>query len=89
MDKLDYGDYKMGLLALKYIPVIMFLIMWVHTGLSIVGVNGPFADTIAGSAIIPSILILTISIYQVASLCSIVQMTQICKFKEWRHIDRG
>lgn len=61
MDKLGYSDYKIGLLALKYIPVIMFLIMWVHTGLSVFGINGPCADTVAGSAIIPSILILTIS----------------------------
>lgn len=35
--------------------------MWIHTGLLIIGINGPCADTIAGSAIIPSILILAIS----------------------------
>lgn len=61
MDKLEYSNYKIGLLALKYTPIIMFLIMWVHTGLSVFGINGPCADIIAGSAIIPSILILTIS----------------------------
>lgn len=61
MNKLDCTDYKLGLLAIKYIPIVMFLIMWIHTGLLIVGVNGPCADTIAGSAIIPSLLILAIS----------------------------
>lgn len=61
MNKLDCTDYKLGLLAIKYVPIVMFLIMWIHTGLLIVGVNGPCADTIAGSAIIPSLLILAIS----------------------------
>ena len=35
--------------------------MWFHTGLLIFGINGPCADTIAGSAIIPSILIFSMS----------------------------
>lgn len=35
--------------------------MWIHTGLLIFGINGPCADTIAGSAIIPSILIFSMS----------------------------
>ena len=61
MNKLDCTDYKLGLLAIKYVPIVMFLIMWIHTGLLIMGVNGPCADTIAGSAIIPSLLILAIS----------------------------
>ena len=61
MTKINYEDYKIGLLALKYIPVIMFIIMLVHTGLLVFNINGPCADTVAGSAIIPSILILTIS----------------------------
>ena len=61
MKKLDYTDYKLGLLAIKFIPIIMFFIMWIHTGLLIIGINGPCSDTIAGSAIIPSILILAIS----------------------------
>ena len=54
-------NYKIGLLALKYIPILMFLVMWIHTGLLIFNISGPFADTITGSAIIPSILILAIS----------------------------
>lgn len=61
MSKIEYGDYKLGLVLLKYIPIIMFFIMWIHTGLLVFDINGPCADTIAGSAIIPSILILAIS----------------------------
>lgn len=61
MERINCTDYKLGILAIKYIPIIMFLIMWIHTGLLILGINGPCADTIAGSAIIPSILIFSMS----------------------------
>ena len=61
MERINCTDYKLGMLAIKYIPIIMFLIMWIHTGLLIFGINGPCADTIAGSAIIPSILIFSMS----------------------------
>ena len=61
MERISCTDYKFGILTIKYIPIIMFLIMWIHTGLLIIGVNGPCADTIAGSAIIPSILIFSMS----------------------------
>ena len=61
MERVSCTDYKLGILAIKYIPIIMFLIMWIHTGLLILGINGPCADTIAGSAIIPSILIFSMS----------------------------
>ena len=61
MERISCADYKLGILAIKYIPIIMFLIMWIHTGLLILGINGPCADTIAGSAIIPSILIFSMS----------------------------
>ena len=61
MERINCADYKLGMLAIKYIPVIMFLIMWIHTGLLILGINGPCADVIAGSAIIPSILIFSMS----------------------------
>ena len=61
MEKVSCTDYKLGILAIKYIPIIMFLIMWLHTGLLIFGINGPCADVIAGSAIIPSILIFSMS----------------------------
>ena len=61
MERINCTDYKLGILAIKYIPIIMFLIMWFQTGLLIFGINGPCADTIAGSAIIPSILIFSMS----------------------------
>lgn len=61
MERINCTDYKLGILAIKYIPIIMFLIMWIHTGLLILGINGSCADTIAGSAIIPSILIFSMS----------------------------
>ena len=61
MERINCTDYKLGMLAIKYIPIIMFLIMWIHTGLLILGINGPCADVIAGSAIIPSILIFSMS----------------------------
>ena len=61
MERINCTDYKLGVLAIKYIPIIMFLIMWIHTGLLIFGINGPCADVIAGSAIIPSILIFSMS----------------------------
>ena len=61
MERINCTNYKLGMLAIKYIPIIMFLIMWIHTGLLILGINGPCADIIAGSAIIPSILIFSMS----------------------------
>ena len=61
MERINCTDYKLGILAIKYIPIIMFLIIWIHTGLLIIGINGPCADVIAGSAIIPSILIFSMS----------------------------
>ena len=61
MERINCTNYKLGILAIKYIPIIMFLIMWIHTGLLILGINGPCADVIAGSAIIPSILIFSMS----------------------------
>ena len=61
MERINCTDYKLGILAIKYIPIIMFLIMWLHTGLLIFGINGPCTDTVAGSDIIPSILIFSMS----------------------------
>ena len=61
MERINCTDYKLGMLAIKYIPILMFLIMWLHTGLLILGIDGPCADVIAGSAIIPSILIFSMS----------------------------
>ena len=61
MERMNCTDYKLGILAIKYIPVIMFLIMWIHTELLILGIKGPCAYVIAWSAIIPSILIFSMS----------------------------
>lgn len=61
MKTIKVSEYKVGLLCIKYIPVLMFLVMWIHTGLLCLNVNIPIADTIAGSAIFPSILILSVS----------------------------
>lgn len=46
-------DYKIRLLSIKIIPVLMFLVMWIHTGLLSLGINSPVAVTIAGSALFP------------------------------------
>lgn len=40
MKRVRMIDYKIGLLSVKYLPVIMFLIMWVHVGLALFGING-------------------------------------------------
>lgn len=61
METIKVSEYKIGLLCIKYIPVLIFLIMWIHTGLLCLDINIPIADTIAGSAIFPSILILSVS----------------------------
>lgn len=61
MEGIKLLDYKIGLLSIKLIPVLMFLTMWIHTGLLLLNVNIPIASTVAGSAIFPSILILSIS----------------------------
>lgn len=39
----------------------MFMSMWVHTILLNFGINLPFAETIMGCALLPSILILSFS----------------------------
>lgn len=61
MEGIKLLDYKIGLLSIKLIPVLMFLTMWIHTGLLLLDINVPIADTIAGSALFPSVLILSIS----------------------------
>lgn len=61
MEEISKLDYKIGLLSIKLIPVAMFLVMWIHTGFLLFNIKLPIADTIAGSALFPSILILCIS----------------------------
>lgn len=55
------SNYKVGLFILKYSPIVMALIMYIHTILHFFGINLPIATTIAGSAIIPSIIIFSMS----------------------------
>lgn len=55
------SKYKAGLWTLKYMPVLMALIMYLHVILMRIGIHTQIAMTIAGSAIIPSILIFTMS----------------------------
>lgn len=54
-------DHKIAMLCLKYIPVIMFLLMWMYMGFAVVGAELIIADTIVGCSILPSILIFALS----------------------------
>lgn len=47
------SKYKFAMLALKYIPLCMFLSMWIHTILLNFGINLPFAESIMGCALFP------------------------------------
>lgn len=47
------SKYKFAMLALKYIPLYMFLSMWIHTILLNFGINLPFAESIMGCALFP------------------------------------
>lgn len=55
------SKYRAGLLTLKYMPILMALIMYIHVILMRIGIYTQIATTIAGSAILPSILIFTMS----------------------------
>ena len=61
MSRIVLSRYKITLLMVKYLPILMFLIMWIHVILLLLGINSPIAITVAGSAILPSIFILCIS----------------------------
>lgn len=56
-------EYKLKscILAIKYTPTIMASLMIAHTGLLILNIHLPIGDIIAGSAIIPSLLLLFLS----------------------------
>lgn len=58
---------KSCILAIKYTPAIMASLMIAHTGLLILNIHLPIGDIIAGSAIIPSLLLLFLS--NVFSFC--------------------
>lgn len=49
------------MLCLKYIPVIMFLLMWGYTIFAVMGIEFVIADTVVGCSILPSILIFALS----------------------------
>ena len=60
--------HKIAFLLLKYIPILMFLLMWFGTVFSlIIGIQLIFVDIIAGCAIFPSVLIFALS--RVFNLC--------------------
>lgn len=50
-------NHRTAMLCLKYIPIIMFLLMWSYTIFAVFGWHLIIADTIVGCAILPSILI--------------------------------
>lgn len=54
-------DHKIAMLCLKYIPVIMFLLMWGYTIFAVMGIEFVIADTVVGCSILPSILIFALS----------------------------
>lgn len=55
------NQYKIGLIALKYIPILMALSMFIHCILTLLGIKAFFAETIMGCSLFPSILILSLS----------------------------
>ena len=54
-------DHKIAMLCLKYIPVIMFFLMWMYMGFAVIGAELVIADSIVGCSILPSILIFALS----------------------------
>lgn len=54
-------NHKIAMICLKYIPVIMFLLMWIHMMFAISGWTLVIADSIVGCSILPSILIFALS----------------------------
>lgn len=60
-------DYKFAMICLKYIPVIMFLLMWGHTVFALLGIQLGIADTVVGCSLFPSVLIFSLS--QVFHFC--------------------
>ena len=52
---------KSCILAIKYTPAIMASLMIAHTGLLLLNIHLPIGDIIAGSAIIPSLLLIFLS----------------------------
>lgn len=55
------AEYKEAIFCLKYIPILMFLTMWAYAIFALFGINFWIADTIVGCAILPSVLIFSLS----------------------------
>lgn len=58
---IECSKYKVGLFIIKYAPILMGLLMYIHTILSYNGIRLPIATTLAGSAIIPAVIIYAMS----------------------------
>lgn len=54
-------NYKLSLIILKYIPVAMAFVMWIHVYLLIVGHPLKIAEQIAGCTALPCIILLAFS----------------------------
>lgn len=54
-------EHKWALLCLKYIPIFMFITMWIYTILALFGIPFLLADTIMGCAIVPSLIIFSLT----------------------------
>lgn len=54
-------NHKVAMLCLKYIPIIMFLLMWSYTIFAVFGWHLIIADSIVSCSILPSILIFALS----------------------------
>ena len=71
-------EYKLAMLCLKYIPVLMFLLMWGYTLLGLFGIQLVIVGTIVGCSLLPSILILSLS--QVFKFCWLHKILIIYSF---------
>jgi hypothetical protein len=54
-------QYKLTLLFLKYIPVIMFLLMWLYMICAVFSIPLAFSSTIVGCSLLPTLLIFALS----------------------------
>lgn len=53
--------HRIAFLCLKYIPITIFMVMWFSTTLAIFVASFVVADIMVGCAILPSLLILSVS----------------------------
>ena len=55
------SQYRLTLLCLKYVPVLMFLLMWLYMICATFQIPLAFSSTIAGCSLLPTILIFSLS----------------------------